>query len=186
MNSAEITQLFTIARASLEAAVNRSKYVPEDMSAFPTLMDHRGAFVTLYNGENLRGCVGHIYDDQPLFKSVAEMSAAAATFDPRFPSVLPAELPDIHIEISVLSPFEIITDFSTIEIGVHGLLIERGESRGLLLPQVAPRYQWNPEEFLGETCMKAMLPRNAYKQEGIKISVFTAEVLTETNSLTNE
>jgi len=186
MEQPEIQQLFTLARSSLVAAVNHKKYSSVDVSEFPSLLDHRGAFVTLYNGENLRGCVGHIYDDQPLFKTVMDMTAAAAKFDPRFPPVQPAELPNIQIEISVLSPFEIITDFSTIEIGVHGLMIERDESRGLLLPQVARRYNWTVEEFLAETSMKALLPRDAYRQEGTKVSIFTAEVLTENHSKDNE
>ncbi len=179
MDSASIEKLFEMAHASLENAILQKQETPGDVSDFQELNKPQGAFVTLYNDGQLRGCVGHIAADKPLYKTVMEMSVAAATFDPRFPVVTSKELPHISIEISVLSPFEIVTDFSTIEIGVHGLMVQLGNNRGLLLPQVAKRYHWTVEEFLAETCMKAFLPRDAYKNNDAKVSIFTAEVLTE-------
>jgi AmmeMemoRadiSam system protein A len=104
------------------------------------------------------------------------MAQAAALEDPRFPLVTEKELPDLEIEISVLTPLEKIKDFDDIVIGRDGLYIIKGRYRGLLLPQVAAEYGWTVEEFLEQTCRKAGLPSNAYKEKDTEIYKFSAEV----------
>jgi len=111
----------------------------------------------------------------PLYRNVSGCAIAAASRDSRFKPIKLAELPEVEFEISVLSPVEKVTDLSAIEIGTHGLIVSRGNARGLLLPQVAIQHQWSREEFLGETCRKAGLPPTAWKQ-GATVHRFTAEV----------
>jgi AmmeMemoRadiSam system protein B/AmmeMemoRadiSam system protein A len=171
----EKTTLKNIARASIEAAVKGEK-PPEIKDASGKLQEPYGIFVTINKHGSLRGCIGLIISDRPLYRSCQQMAKAAALEDPRFPPVTKKELPDLEIEISILTPPERITDFSDIVIGRDGLIISRGYARGLLLPQVAAEYGWTVEEFLEETCRKAGLPRDAYKQEGSEIQKFSAEV----------
>jgi AmmeMemoRadiSam system protein A len=139
------------------------------------LMQKRGVFVSIYNGTNLRGCVGTIDAPSPLYQSVAACAVAAASRDSRFRPLELSELPEAAFEISVLSHIEVVTDVASIEIGIHGLIVSRGNNRGLLLPQVAVHQQWDRERFLAETCRKAGLPPTAWKQ-GAMIQRFTAEV----------
>ncbi len=107
------------------------------------------------------------------------MAVEAALHDPRFGPVMPGELGDIDIEISVLSPFEKISDITEIEVGVHGLFIKNGYYQGLLLPQVATEYNWDRKEFLEHTCQKAGLPRDCYMRESCEIFIFSATVFGE-------
>ncbi len=143
------------------------------------LLEKRGAFVTLTKKGNLRGCIGYIVPMLPLYKAVADMTVAASTRDMRFPPVTKEELKDIHIEVSVLSPLKLINNISEIEVGKHGLYINRGDYTGLLLPQVATQYLWNREEFLRQTCLKAGLPPNAWKEKGTQIYTFSAQIFSE-------
>jgi AmmeMemoRadiSam system protein A len=108
---------------------------------------------------------------------VRECARAAALDDPRFDPVTPAELSSLHIEISILSPLVDIAP-QQVEVGRHGLLVSRGGRRGLLLPQVAEEWNWNREQFLQETCLKAGLPADAW-QHGARIQAFTAQILRE-------
>jgi hypothetical protein len=109
---------------------------------------------------------------------VADCAVAASVGDPRFVPVTAAELPKIQFEISILSPFQNVDDIRTIEPGTHGLLIAKGNARGLLLPQVALEYGWDREHFLAETCRKAGLRPDAWK-EGAAVFSFTALVFGE-------
>jgi AmmeMemoRadiSam system protein B/AmmeMemoRadiSam system protein A len=152
------------------------KEVPKFQVKSEKLNELRGAFVTITKKGSLRGCIGHIKGVKPLYKSVEEMAAAAAFQDPRFPPVTKKELKDLDIEISVLTPFEQITDVSKIEVGKHGLYIERGFYSGLLLPQVATEYGWDRDTFLEHTCRKAGLPPDAWKEKDIKIYIFSADI----------
>jgi AmmeMemoRadiSam system protein A len=104
------------------------------------------------------------------------MAEAAAFDDPRFPPVTKEELKDLSIEISVLTPFKQITDVSEIEVGKHGIYMERGFYSGLLLPQVATEYGWDRETFLEQTCRKAGLPPDAWKEKNTKIYIFSADI----------
>ena len=104
------------------------------------------------------------------------MAEAAALRDPRFPPVNEKELPDLEIEISVLTPLKKIADVSEIEVGKHGIYIKKGWNSGLLLPQVATEYGWNRQTFLEHTCQKAGLPSNAWKEKGTEIYIFSADI----------
>lgn len=141
----------------------------------------RGAFVTLDRGGELRGCIGRITGDRPLTEVVPEMTVAAATDDPRFPPVGILEIPELHIEISVLTPPVPLEprDPARIVVGRDGLLVERGAARGLLLPRVAPAYRWGPVDFLMATCEKAGLPAGAWREPGTRIATFQADVFGE-------
>jgi AmmeMemoRadiSam system protein B/AmmeMemoRadiSam system protein A len=171
----EKNQLKDIARRSIEAAV-KDKRQPEFKNITGKLIEPYGVFVTLNKHGNLRGCIGRIIGDQPLYLSCQQMAIAAALEDPRFNRVTEDELDDLDIEISVLTPPQPVTDFSQIEIGRDGLIITKGYNRGLLLPQVAAEYGWTVEEFLEQTCHKAGLPGNAYKSPDAQVLMFSAEV----------
>jgi AmmeMemoRadiSam system protein A len=114
----------------------------------------------------------------PLAEAVAQMAIAVSRADPRFEPVTADELSGLEIEISVLSPMKPVTP-EQIEVGRHGLLVRRGAFRGLLLPQVPEQYHWSRERFLEETCVKAGLPREAWKDPETQIEAFTAEVFSE-------
>lgn len=140
------------------------------------LKENRGAFVTLNKKGQLRGCIGNTRGNQPLFETVAEMAEAAALSDPRFAPLSVEELKDIDIEISALTPLRKIEDVQEIEVGVHGIYIEKGFFSGLLLPQVATEYGWDRTTFLEHTCYKAGLPRNAWKEKDTNIYIFSADI----------
>ena len=134
-----------------------------------------GAFVTLRVRGELRGCIGYPDPDKRLVEVVEHCAVSAAVSDPRFPAVSVAEWPLIDLEISVLGPIEPVGDLAEIEIGRHGLIVERGSRRGLLLPQVAIEWRWNREEFAAHTCAKAGLPKDAWRS-GATLFKFEAEV----------
>ncbi len=136
------------------------------------------AFVTLHKRGDLRGCIGHVEADEPLGVVIARCAVAACSADPRFPPVDASELPDLDLELSLLGPLEPIVGPDDIEIGRHGLVVETGWHRGLLLPQVAPEWHWDRETFLAQTCHKAGLPREAWKA-GATLWRFEAEVFGE-------
>lgn len=140
------------------------------------LKEMGGAFVTLKKKGRLRGCIGYIREIMPLYKTVREAAIHAAFHDPRFEPLRKEEWPEIEIEISVLTPMKRIESPEEIEIGKHGLYIERGPYSGLLLPQVATEYGFDRITFLEETCLKAGLERNAWKSKETNIYIFSAEV----------
>jgi AmmeMemoRadiSam system protein B/AmmeMemoRadiSam system protein A len=154
----------------------RGKPVPEFKVDAPILKESRGAFVTINKRGQLRGCIGYIEGRGPLYKTVEEMAQAAAFRDPRFNPVAEKELPDLEIEISVLTPLRRITDVNEIEVGKHGIYIKKGWYSGLLLPQVATEYGWDRKTFLEYTCQKAGLPTTAWKDKGIEIYIFSADI----------
>lgn len=137
-----------------------------------------GAFVSLRHQRELRGCIGHIEATEPLGDVIVRCAVSACSRDPRFPAVTLAELPLIEIELSLLGPLEPIVDVHEIEIGRHGLVVEQGWNRGLLLPQVATEWNWDAETFLAHTCHKAGLPHDAWTR-GAKLWRFEAEVFGE-------
>ena len=134
-----------------------------------------GVFVSLHRHGELRGCIGYPDGEQPLGVAVPRCAVSAATGDPRFTGVTAAELPEIDIEISVLTPVEPVINPTDIEVGRDGLIVEQHWQRGLLLPQVAVEWGWDRDTFLGQTCVKAGLPRDAWKR-GASIFRFQAEV----------
>ena len=152
------------------------KAVPEFHVESERLKELRGAFVTVTKKGSLRGCIGHIRGLKPLYITIEEMAACAAFDDPRFPPITKNELKDLSIEISVLTPFKEITDVSEIEVGKHGIYMEREYYSGLLLPQVATEYGWDRNTFLEHTCRKAGLPPDAWKEKDTRIYIFSADI----------
>jgi AmmeMemoRadiSam system protein A len=140
------------------------------------LPDASGVFVTIKYHGVLRGCLGTLENRRGLAEEVARCAADSASEDPRFAAVAADELPHLHLELSVLGPLERIEpDPAAFTIGIHGLVVEQGVHKGLLLPQVATEWGWTPEQFLRQTCVKAGLPADAW-QRGADLYRFSAEV----------
>ena len=170
--------LHSLARQVIISKTDDKDFQRED-SFSNTLKEKRGVFVTLTKSQQLRGCIGYVEGIKPLQIAVEEMSLAASFDDPRFPPVKKEEVDELEIEISVLSALKTITDPDEIEIGRHGLIIEQGFMRGLLLPQVATEYNWDVQTFLEQTCHKAGLPSEAWKDESTTIQIFSADIFSE-------
>jgi AmmeMemoRadiSam system protein A len=168
----ERRQLLAIARSALEARVRGER--PPEIAAAPDALA-AGVFVTVHCDGALRGCLGTVAGDVRLAEAVARLAAEVATEDFRFAPLRPADLPHMSLELSVLTPTEVVTDPESIELGRDGLIIEQGSRRGLLLPQVAVEHGWDRETFLGQTCVKAGLPSSAWRH-GATIRRFQAEV----------
>lgn len=175
LNDQEKRTLHQIAKTVIENKA-KGKAVPEFKIDAPILKENRGAFVTIHKQGQLRGCIGYIEGHGPLHKTIEEMAEAAAFRDPRFMPVSEKELPDLAIEISVLTPLKRITDVKEIEVGEHGIYIKKGWYSGLLLPQVATEYGWDRQTFLEHTCLKAGLPNNAWKDKDTEIYIFSADI----------
>jgi len=171
--------LVRIARSAITAAV-QNKTLPKIETKSQALERRSGVFVTLRIGENLRGCIGYIEPLFPLAQATQEVAVKASMDDPRFMPLTSTELNNITIEISVLSPLSELQDVDKIEIGTHGLVIDAGFRRGLLLPQVATEYNWDRKQFLKQICLKAGLPPDAWKQKGMKLFTFTVALFDET------
>lgn len=177
LDNSEKLFLLTVARRALVAAVEIGKPA-EGPPPLQTSQECAGAFVTLRRRARLRGCIGRIGAKQSVVEVVAYSARAAALEDPRFDPVRPDELAEIEIELSILSPPEDIAPHQ-IEVGKHGLIVSRGWQRGVLLPQVAAEYRWERMRFLEETCVKAGLKRDAWKDAQTLVFGFTAEVFSE-------
>lgn len=174
------TQLLSIARTSIEAVLEGRRPDVDAGALDDTLTRPSGAFVSLHTPEgDLRGCIGSIQPVAPLWHAVSSSAIHAAFRDPRFMPVEREELESLHIEISVMSPIETVTDPEAIEVGRDGLIVSRGGRAGLLLPQVATEYGWGREEFLAQTCRKAGLPPDAWRHPGCRVERFSAEVFGE-------
>lgn len=180
--------LLKIARASLEAHVLEGRRVNLDQfNLTDALRENHGAFVTLRQGENLRGCIGYTSNSMPLAEAVSENAVNAAARDPRFTPIRPAELPDITIEVSALTPgetpetpFKRVNDISEIVLGRDGLYIERPPHRGgLLLPQVPIEQGWDLDQFLAGVCRKAGYSDGAWKSKGTLLYRFSAQVFSD-------
>jgi AmmeMemoRadiSam system protein A len=170
--------LLKLARDSIRVHF-KGESLPPLKNPAPILCELRGAFVSLHRQGQLRGCIGYLQAVRPLEETVVEMAAAAAFHDPRFAPLREEELGDLEVEISVLTPMKLISSVDDIQVGKHGLYIERGSNRGLLLPQVAAEYKWNRQTFLEQTCCKAGLPPDAWKDPASKIYTFAAEVFSD-------
>jgi AmmeMemoRadiSam system protein A len=175
LDASERKALLGIARRAVAGYVLEGK-VPVE-AAEGKLAAPGAAFVTLTKRGRLRGCIGYTEAVSPLWKVVQECAVAAATEDPRFPPVSPKELPELHVEISVLTPLFPIRP-EDIVVGRHGLMVTQGRMRGLLLPQVPVELGWDREMFLDQTCAKAGLPPSAWRH-GATLQGFTAEVFGE-------
>lgn len=170
--------LTSIARSSLAAAVAGKPYSPP-ATGRPALLAKCGCFVTLKTGGRLRGCIGCFTSPAPLYQTVAEYTRHSALDDPRFVGdrLGPADLAKVAMDISVLSPLETCREPEKIVPGVHGIFVSDGGRQGCFLPQVASEMHWTVEEFWGHCCRdKAGLAWDAWRNPGVRLSTFTAEV----------
>jgi len=177
MTAKEKSALLALARATIVARVN-GQPLPELAKTTKGLESQSGCFVTIKQKGQLRGCIGSFVSARPLWQTVQEMAVSAATRDPRFYPMKPADLSDFSLEISVLSPLQLIQSVEEIKVGVHGIYLIKGAAHGVLLPQVAVEYGWDRETFLRHTCLKAGLPENSWQKE-CEIYLFSAEVFGE-------
>lgn len=180
--------LLTSARESIMSLFSGSPGPMIDYNQFPLLKLPLGAFVTLRLYDDLRGCIGYITTDMPLFQTVCKAAKLSATQDPRFYPVTAEEMKDILIEISILSIPQPSKSYNDIVIGKHGLILNEPENRAVLLPQVALENNFTTGQFLAALCEKAGLPPTTYLDRQLKLDLFTAEVFGEKRhtSLTGE
>lgn len=171
--------LLEVARRAVTLAAERRETL-EDLPDAERLREPGGAFVTLRLRGRLRGCIGQLTSKESLVRVVAYCAKGAALEDPRFEPVRADEVAGIVVEVSVLSALEEIAP-ERIETGKHGLVVAQGWQRGLLLPQVATEHGWTAERFLEETCAKAGLDWDAWKDPATRIEAFTAEVFSESD-----
>ena len=179
LNDAQRERLLQIARESITSYVKDGKKKNFSESD-PILKEKMGAFVTLHEKGELRGCIGNMVGQGPLYQTVADMAIEAGTGDPRFETISSKELDKIDIEISVLTPLRRVSSYKDVNIPGDGVLIRSGGNSGVFLPQVADETGWNREEFLTSLCAhKAGLPPDAWKDPKTEIYVFSAEVFGE-------
>jgi len=178
LNAHEKQVLLAIARqAIIQGVRGGGEYIePREEKS---LNQRNGCFVTIKQHGRLRGCIGNFQSELPLFREVARMAQASATRDPRFYPLKEDDLGNFTLEISVLSPLRKIDSIEAIEVGKHGIYIEKGYYRGVLLPQVATEHGWDRLTFLRQTCIKAGLPTEAWEADDAEIYVFSAQVFGE-------
>lgn len=168
--------LLKIARESVRSAV-MGLPLPTPPTGRPALEEPKGAFVTIRQLGELRGCIGQLQAFEPLAMTVILMAKAAALNDPRFERMSASDLNTATLEISVLSPFEQVSSPTEIEVGKHGLYITGRGRRGVLLPQVATEQGWSRDTFLDHVCLKAGLPKNTWRSGDVVVERFTAEIV---------
>lgn len=174
LSGEEREKLKKLVKDSIEGVLFGRECAPVELTGL--LEEKCGAFVTIKNCGSLRGCIGYVRGYLPLHETIRQMAIQAAFNDPRFQPVTKDEWSDCDFEISVLSPMKKITSIDEIEVGVHGLYIEKGVHSGLLLPQVATEQGWDRTQFLEYTCYKAGLPKDAWKSKDVDIYIFSADI----------
>jgi AmmeMemoRadiSam system protein A len=178
MDSHKQRTLLETAKAAIVAAITGGS-PPRVQSDDPELNAPCGCFVTIKNGEHLRGCLGQFESHSPLIHLISEMAASSATSDPRFLDnpIAPDEFDDLDIEISVLSPLKRTLDPLSLRLGTDGIYIRKGFASGCLLPQVATETGWTKEQFLSYCCQhKAGLHPKAWQQPDTRVMLFSADV----------
>jgi len=181
LSEQEQQTLLRLARETLEGITKDKSFKP-DISQFditPNLKEKSRLFVTLTKNGKLRGCIGHVAAIEPIYAAVIENTISAAFRDSRFPPVKADEVPEIRIEISINTPQRLIKDVNKIEIGKHGLILEKGWNRGLLLPQVPVEWGWDRDEFLKGICRKARLPNGSWEHPDAKLYIYSSQVFHE-------
>lgn len=182
LDDAQKSELLRRARHAAAKALS----LPEGRREMPApsglLAEPGAAFVTWKKDGRLRGCIGSVEPWRPLAEDVAENAVAALLRDPRFAPAQPRDLPKLSVDVSVLSPFEEVSDpLASIETGVHGVYVRKGSRSALLLPQVAPEWGWDVPTLLEQACLKAGLPGDAWRAGSPPATVyrFSAEVFGE-------
>ena len=183
LNLKEKKTLLSIARQTLENHFKGNyKVLKELETSFPIttpLKEKSGVFVTLREQGDLRGCIGTIIGEEPLWEGVRNNVLKSAFHDPRFPPLKESELEKVDIEISVMTPLQKIVDYKKIRLGTDGVIIRKDYYQAVFLPQVATETGWNLDQFLGHLCQKAGLPTNTYKSGGMEFLIFQALVFEE-------
>ena len=189
LDLAEGKFLVNLARNAVEQYLKTGKHIEAPHETPKKLLEKCGVFVTinkLKNGEKqLRGCIGYPYPTSPLVEAVIDSAINAATQDPRFPQISAKELDEVVFEVSVLTPPELVEAakpeeyLAKFKVGEHGLIVEKGVFKGLLLPQVPIEWNWCEEEFLCQCCMKAGLPPDTWLTKGTRIYRFKAIIFEE-------
>jgi AmmeMemoRadiSam system protein B/AmmeMemoRadiSam system protein A len=177
LSQEEQQQLLELARSAISGYLDKG-VAPNFQTSNTVLARQAGVFVTLTKGGELRGCIGMLEGDQPLYKTVQEMAVAAATSDPRFMPVKKEEMQTIKIEISILSPLRKLDNIDQIRVGTDGLVLVMSGHQGVFLPQVPVEQGWNRDAYLDNLCGKAGLPENCWKDHPA-LYAFTAEVFGE-------
>ena len=172
------TKLLKIARNAIDACLTETAAAPVEVDDL-ALNQKVGCFVTIHRDGQLRGCIGNFVSDKPLYLEVTQMAVAAATTDPRFYAMSIDDIGNYSLDISILSPLQKIDDIMQVEVGTHGIYLEKDSSRGVLLPQVATEQGWNRQNFIEQTCVKAGLPTDAWRSPRTSIYTFTAQVITD-------
>ena len=178
LNAHEKQVLLAIARQAIILGVQSGQEYVEPREE-KTLNQRNGCFVTIKQNGQLRGCIGNFQSELPLFKEVAQMAQASAAKDPRFYPLKEEDLDNFNLEISVLSPLQKAENIEDIEVGKHGIYIEKSFYRGVLLPQVATEHKWDRQTFLKQTCIKAGLSTDAWEADDADIYIFSAQVFGE-------
>lgn len=179
--------LIKLARETIEKLLREEGLITPPKDAPENLKRNAGIFVTLetFPEKDLRGCIGYPEPSLPLVEATVKAAVSAACEDPRFPPLLEGELENTLIEVTVLTPPELIEIKSprdyldNIEIGRDGLIVEKGFNRGLLLPQVPVDQNWSREDFLSYACMKAGLMGDCWLDKDTKVYKFSGIVFTE-------
>ncbi|MCU0452603.1 MAG: AmmeMemoRadiSam system protein A [Bacteroidetes bacterium] len=177
LTSDEKRTLVLLARATIAQWAGLPASMPATSGRL--LTEKRGVFVTLRIHGDLRGCIGYIQPFETVADAVRELAVKSASEDPRFDPLTPEEVGQLSIEISVLTPLEPIGGPSEVAVGQHGLVVDAGWRRGLLLPEVAIEEGWDAEQFLSGTCRKAGLGRDAWRRPGLKLYRFETEHFSE-------
>ncbi len=175
------------AREIGESAVRTGSYKVPEIKLPPVFEKKAGAFVTVqtFPELTLRGCIGIPEPVYTLRQALLNSAVDAVLSDPRFEPVEEGELDAIVFELSILSPPELIESRSrwdipgSVEVGKHGIIVERGRFRGLLLPQVAVDEKWESEEFLRMTCWKAGIPEDSWHDPRVNVYRFEGEIFGE-------
>lgn len=180
LTAADRSALLALARCAIDAALagRAAPKVPD----FPAARLHRGAFVSLHASDgDLRGCIGHVMGDRPLGEVIRQVAVSAARSDPRFTPIASDELPELRIEISVLSELARLeaAELCRVVIGRDGVLVRRGHAHAVLLPQVATEHGFGVEAFLEAVCEKAGLGPRSWREPATEVFTFTADVFVE-------
>jgi MEMO1 family protein len=174
LSDKEKKELLTLARDTIEEYVSSGRVTERNIQN-PQFKADGAVFVTIKKNGALRGCIGNIQPVMSLYQSVIKNAIAASSSDQRFTPVRKEELKDIEVEVSILSPLLPLKDTRNIQVGRHGLVIRKGAQSGILLPQVASEFGWDRDTLLEMVCLKAGLPKNAWKDA--ELHIFTAEVI---------
>jgi len=177
LNKGQQKLLLGLARKAIEHYLKTGKTL-KVKTEDEELKRKKGAFVTLKADEQLRGCIGYPLPYKPLYETIIDSAISAATQDFRFEPLSLEELPEIKIEISVLSLPQPIKDIKQVEVGKHGIIVSKGPCRGLLLPQVPVEWNWDLETYLSHGCLKAGLDEDEWKK-GAQVEIFSAQVFSE-------